>query len=81
MKNILLFIWSLLCMFLHRKELIRKQIENDPQYQKLVADMKVLVTLITNNPEHYLTINERKGIAIRVDEALQKVTEYKINRK
>ncbi len=81
MKKILIFVCSYLYRFLHRQEIIRKQTEDDPKYQKLVADMKVLVTLITNSPERYLAINERKGIETQVEEVLQKATEYKINNK
>ena len=63
-----------------KKQEEQKQLETekDLTYQRLVTDMKVLVTLITSSPESYLNIDSRMLIKIRIDKTLEKVDGYKI---
>ncbi|MDR1696108.1 MAG: UvrD-helicase domain-containing protein [Endomicrobium sp.] len=58
----------------------RKQTESDPAYRQIVSDMKVLVTIITNNPEHYLDITERTAIKMRINNTLEKIAKYNIRK-
>jgi len=60
------------------KQLHKSEIENDQQYRQLVSDMKFLVAIITNTPEHYLNIDDRTLIKNCVDEIIKKVDKYKI---
>ena len=61
-------------------EIKRKQIENDPNYQQLVVDMKVLVTLITSSPERYLNITKRQEIKICGDDAIKNAERFGIQK-
>ncbi len=61
-------------------EFRRKQTERDPVYRRIVSDMKVLVTMITNNPEHYLSIDDRMAIKMRINNTLKQITKYNIRK-
>ena len=56
----------------------KEQTENDPVFQQIVNDMKMLVTIITNIPEHYLTVEERIDIKRRIESTLKNIVPFRI---
>jgi len=69
--------------YFRRKIYIRKQkerIENDPVFRQLVSDMKILATIITSTPEHYLTADERIDIKKRIENTLKNIAPFHIKK-
>jgi DNA helicase-4 len=63
-----------------KNEKIKVQIENKPDFQQLVSSMKILVTIITSIPKHYLTADERIDIKKRIENALKNIAPFHIKK-
>ncbi len=63
---------------IEKEKLLKEQTENDLVFQKLVSDMKNLVTIITSNPKYYLTDDKRISIKKLIEITLERVAPFHI---
>jgi len=63
---------------IEKENLLKERTENDPVFQQLVSDMKVLATVITCNPEHYLTADKRIDITKQIESTLENIAPFHI---
>jgi len=63
---------------IEKERLLKEQTENAPTFQQLVSDMKNLVTIITSNPQYYLTADKRIAIKSLIEITLEKIVPFHI---